>query len=500
MLGPDPNLMPPMPDLNEVKLPAKPAAPPGSAAPAAKLPGTLPPGAAPEAGSAKSAASSSPSQAGLPIEPAPAAPVTVDPPGDPAVLPPAGAGAAKPPDQPADAGKSTDASKPATAGSLAASVPLELAPATLSVITTAVAAPPVAPAPAPTQSDPQVLRTSAESPTHDSTERRRLTIEPGVPVARVGDEIITYHDLVHAVRENLSNHPRPPGFDTAGRLERHNYLSMAYTETLENLIDRCLLVQEAKRNIKDKKMLDQVYEKSDEMWHVNEILPLERKYNVDSELQLKEKLAAESRSLDAMKESFRQTFLAKIYLDQKLRDRVNVELPDLLKYYNEHLNTHEFARPAQIRWRELVVEVAKYDSPAAARRKADGLLDAVKKGEDLATLARAQSDGVASSRNQGGLMETSPGGYAIAAVNSALLSLPIGQVSSVIEGPQSLHIVRVEGRRPAGQASFEEVQDKIKPIVQNQKARAESSAFINKLRQKTLITVFNMKKSATATN
>ena len=73
-------------------------------------------------------------------------------------------------------------------------------------------------------------------------------------------------------------------------------------------------------------------------------------------------------------------------------------------------------------------------------------------------------------------------------------------MSSVIEGPQSLHIVRVEGRRPAGQASFEEVQDKIKPIVQNQKARAESSAFINKLRQKTLITVFNTKKSATATN
>ena len=201
--------------------------------------------------------------------------MTVDPPGDPAVLPPAGAETAKPPDQPADAGKSTDASKPATAGSLAASVPLELAPATLSVITTAVAAPPVAPVPAPTHSDPQVLRTSAESPTHDSTERRRLTIEPGVPVARVGDEIITYHDLVHAVRENLSNHPRPPGFDTAGRLERHNYLSMAYTETLENLIDRCLLVQEAKRNIKDKKMLDQVYEKSDEMWHVNEILPLD---------------------------------------------------------------------------------------------------------------------------------------------------------------------------------------------------------------------------------
>src|SRR5262249_26650049 len=134
------------------------------------------------------------------------------------------------------------------------------------------------------------------------------------------------------------------------------------------------------------------------------------------------------------------------------------------------------------------------------RRKADGLLEALKRGEDFATLARTQSDGPTSSRNRGGLMETSPNGYAVAPVNSALLSLPLGQVSEVIEGPQSYHIVLVENRRPAGPASFEEVQDKIKPVVQKQKIREEQTAFINKLRQKTLITVFNTKKSTDARN
>ena len=60
-------------------------------------------------------------------------------------------------------------------------------------------------------------------------------------------------------------------------------------------------------------------------------------------------------------------------------------------------------------------------------------------------------------------METSPGGYGIQAVNKALETLPIGQLSGVIEGPDGFHIVKVEKRRPAGPASFEEVQNKSGP-------------------------------------
>ena len=48
-------------------------------------------------------------------------------------------------------------------------------------------------------------------------------------------------------------------------------------------------------------------------------------------------------------------------------------------------------------------------------------------------------------------------------VNQALESLPIGKISDVIEGPDGFHIVTVEWRRPAGPASFEEVQDQIRP-------------------------------------
>src|SRR4029077_16692257 len=91
-----------------------------------------------------------------------------------------------------------------------------------------------------------------------------------------------------------------------------------------------------------------------------------------------------------------------------------------------------------------------------------------------------------------GLMQTSPGSYAIQAVNQALETLPLGQISGVIEGPNRFHIVRVEGRRPAGPASFEEVQDKIRPLLYNQKVTAERKAFLAKIRSKTLVsTIFD---------
>jgi peptidyl-prolyl cis-trans isomerase SurA len=57
----------------------------------------------------------------------------------------------------------------------------------------------------------------------------------------------------------------------------------------------------------------------------------------------------------------------------------------------------------------------------------------------------------------------------------------------VLEGPDSFHIIKVENRRPAGPATFEEVQDKIRPIIARKKEQAERLAYLSKLRKKTII-------------
>jgi len=132
------------------------------------------------------------------------------------------------------------------------------------------------------------------------------------------------------------------------------------------------------------------------------------------------------------------------------------------------------------------VEVGKHPDRRAARRKADALLARLRRGEDFAALARAESDGP--SKAEGGYWQTSPGGYAVPAVNAALGTLPVGQLSPVLEGPTSYHVVRVEARREAGPATFAEVQDRIKKAVHAEKVARESNAYLEKLRKNTLVT------------
>jgi parvulin-like peptidyl-prolyl isomerase len=314
--------------------------------------------------------------------------------------------------------------------------------------------------------------------------------EAGRSAARVGDEIITMHELKVATKEQYNRFkPQQPRSEFAieDQTEKHKEILILAKQTLDGLIDRSLLVQEAKRAIKNPKQVDKFMEMADKVWRDEQLPPLEYRYHVDTEQQLRDKLAEEGRSLDAMSQAFRQDYLAFGFLHEKLRDRVKVELPDLLKYYNEHIHDREFDRPAQITWRELVVEVDKYPNRDQARRKADALLEKLRRGADFAQLARTESDGPTSTRNQGGMMQTSPGGYAVTAVNAALQSLPIGQVSGVLEGSSSYHIVRVEKRRPAGPASFEELQDTIRSLLSDQRFQAERTAFLAKLRQRTLV-------------
>src|SRR4029077_19432727 len=136
--------------------------------------------------------------------------------------------------------------------------------------------------------------------------------------------------------------------------------------------------------------------------------------------------------------------------EQKLKGRISVTIPEMRDYYNAHLD--DYNRHEQWTWREVVIELDKHPTRAAARTKADAVLARLRRGDDFAQVAQAESEGP--NRTKGGFWETAPDSYAVAEVNDAVRSLPIGQVSTIIEGPSSYHLVRVESRRPAGPAKF----------------------------------------------
>jgi parvulin-like peptidyl-prolyl isomerase len=476
LLGPNPDLMPAMPDLPPVKTAARPspalAAPPAGPAGAEPGPALVPAsGPAPEPNPAEI-------PSGSPVSP----------------------GSLVPAEPPVSLEHSTAASKPADGGLAAADLPLEAAPGpSSSPAANSRLAPAASPSPASDLRDSQVVVTAGEGPSAPPPSRTASLKESGRALARVGNEVITQHDLIAAYLEEIEKYPelrRPPP-DPAAAAELAQARVVLFKQALLALIDRSVLAQEAKRHIKDKKMLELIYQDADRIFRENELPSLMRKNHVDSEARVKEKLTEQGRSLEAMRLTFREVYLAESFRYQKIKDRLKIELPDLLKYYNDHVYDHEFDRPAQITWRELVVEVDKHKSRDEARQKAELLLAKVRRGDDFTAVARNESEGPTSSRKEGGLMQTTPGSYAVKPINDALDSLPIGKLSSVIEGPESFHIVKVESRRPAGPASFEEVQDKIRPKLEAERMRKEMEAFTKKLKQNTLIEDYLEKKDPT---
>jgi len=304
--------------------------------------------------------------------------------------------------------------------------------------------------------------------------------EAGRAAARVGNEVITLHDLVFNVKEQLQRNP-------PGRKLTREELNMVARSVLSGLIERSLIVQEAKRMLKNPKQLERLNEAAEKYWREEELPTLIRRNAAENELQLKQKFLESGRSMEALRQSYQQEFLVQVFLEQRFADKRRVELPEMLRYYQQHVHDREFDRPALITWRELVVEKGKHKSETEARRKADDLLAKLQKGADLATLARTESEGPSSIRAEGGLMQTSPGSYAVEQVNQALASLPLNQVSPVLEGPTSLHIVRVEARRVAGPASFEEIQDQIRHKIMVEKMRKARGDFLDKLRRDALV-------------
>ena len=79
------------------------------------------------------------------------------------------------------------------------------------------------------------------------------------------------------------------------------------------------------------------------------------------------------------------------------------------------------------------------------------------------------------------------------ALDAALFSLPVGQLSPIIEGDHGFHIIRVTDREPEAVKPFLEAQADIKKkIIRRSVRRSSSSEYMAKLEARTPVwTIFD---------
>jgi hypothetical protein len=166
----------------------------------------------------------------------------------------------------------------------------------------------------------------------------------------------------------------------------------------------------------------------------------------------------------------------------------------MLEYYRAHQADYDF--PAQVRWEELTVRKSRFAQPAEAFaaiaemgnevwRRAAAVPGGVR-GPAFVEMAKARSDGL-NAKDGGQYGWTPKGALKTTAIDEALFTLQVGQMSWPLESDTAFHIVRVLERKEAGRKSFADVQGDIREKLKEERFQVAVTKYLDKLHETTRV-------------
>lgn len=262
-------------------------------------------------------------------------------------------------------------------------------------------------------------------------------------VATVNGEKITNAELSQQFEEAKAEIEKQGWIDLSGEAGQE-YLEIIRQQTLENMINNKLLLQEAKKYGKLTK--EQIQDKIDLV-----------KAEFPSEEQFKQFLAYNNVS--------EEDFAYIINLQEQLAKEVpSVSAEEVRKYYDE--NPDQFQHQEQMQVRHILFLVDDGTSSAQmrhtdaeARQMAEEVIALLGQGEDFAALAVARSEDGTSSN--GGLY-TFSAGQAVQEFEDAAAALAVGNYTRTpVKTQFGYHVIKMEQKIEAGAYAFDEIKNNI---------------------------------------
>jgi peptidyl-prolyl cis-trans isomerase D len=147
-------------------------------------------------------------------------------------------------------------------------------------------------------------------------------------------------------------------------------------------------------------------------------------------------------------------------------------------YYSAH--AADYKVDDQVKVRHILIKVASPADDAAAKAKAQGILDQLHKGGNFAELAKKNSDDPGSKAN-GGELGFIKKGVTVPAFEQAAFNLQPGQTSGLVKTQFGYHIIQTEEKQTAHTRPFDEVKPQILAALTQQKEQAAQRAFADQL-------------------
>ncbi len=265
-------------------------------------------------------------------------------------------------------------------------------------------------------------------------------------------------------------------FHRSGKFPSPAELAQIKKGVLDNLIAEELLYQETQRKgIKvDPKTLDEQIEAM--------------KKRFPSEAEFKSWLSTMNLSESGFRSRLERNMAVKALIDNEFSEKIAVSDGEIKAYYDSHLES--FKKPEQVKASHILVKVepqAEKSQKAEARKKLEMIQGKLQKGEDFGTLAKEYSEGP--SKANGGDLGYFSHGRMVKPFDEAAFALKPGEVSEIVETQFGYHLIKVTDKTAATTIPYDEVKDRLRQYLSQEKLRKEMGPYLEGLRSEAKVEV-----------
>ena len=259
-------------------------------------------------------------------------------------------------------------------------------------------------------------------------------------------------------------------------------------QKVADMVDRKLIYAEFLRTVPPEN-IPKIRESLQQPFDENEVPKMMQALGVSNREALEKELVRLGSSLAETQRTFEEREVVRFWVRSRVKFNEEVSPDEMMQYYQAHLADYDY--PTQAKWEELMVRKGRFAEPAQAfaelarmgnevwqraAAKAGGV-----QGPAFAEVAKARSDGL-NAKDGGQYDWTHKGALKTAAIDQALFSLQVGQMSPILESDSGFHIVRVLERKEAGRKPFTEVQADIREKLKEERFQIAVASYLDKIR------------------
>jgi peptidyl-prolyl cis-trans isomerase SurA len=305
-------------------------------------------------------------------------------------------------------------------------------------------------------------------------------------IARVNNEIITRTEYVRS-RDQLKQEVQQQDPANADRI-----FAEKQRDVLRDLIDQQLLLQKGK---------DLGITGDTEL--IKRLDEMRKQMNLETMEDLEKAAEAQGASYEDFKQNLRNQIITQKVMSEEVGQKLSMNKDDERKFYEEH--RAEMEQPEQVRLSELLIAPKAPAKPAvgadgkpvppseadteaelaAAKAKAQDMLDQFHKGAKFADLAKKYSDGP--SAKEGGDLSYFKRGTLSPELETKVFALKAGEVTDVIRTKQGYVILQAVEHQMAGIPTLKEVEPRIQDALYMQKLQPALRAYLTTLREEAFI-------------